>query len=378
MIRQAVILAAGNGTRMKKGQTDKHILDTPKPLLEVRGMPIIEHSLRKLRDRGIDVAVVIKRKDEELFKEKLGKYLLHFYYQEEPLGTAHALYCAKGFIRDSLFLVLMGDDLLPSGVDEMIQTESPTIFGHIVEDVSGYGCVITDRAGYVLEIKEKSQTGNGIANTGISIMPKAFFDVYKDIPTNSKSGEKYLTDAAKLLYDKDFKFRLINLDYWKGINTPDDLINANRRKPENIKVRKAKVEDFPRIIEMLNELSPMKDVEESKADINLRAILEQILSNEDYMVVVAEAEGEIVSTATLLIQRNFTHGGRPYGHIENVVTDSKYRGSSIGKKVVEHLVELASSMNCYKVILNCSNENVGFYKRCGFETNGEVEMRKNF
>ena len=62
------------------------------------------------------------------------------------------------------------------------------------------------------------------------------------------------------------------------------------------------------------------------------------------------------------------------GHIEDVVVDTTYRGYGLGKKIIGVLVDHAKKMGCYKVILDCSNKNVGFYEKCGFVQH-EVEMR---
>ena len=60
-------------------------------------------------------------------------------------------------------------------------------------------------------------------------------------------------------------------------------------------------------------------------------------------------------------------------HIEDVVVDSTVRGKGLGKLIITKLVELAEAAGCYKVVLDCSEANVGFYKKCGFEQK-EVQM----
>ena len=69
MIKQAVILAAGEGKRMKRSATEETIINTPKPLIEINGLPIIEHTIKKLNYMGLDIAVVINKKDEDIFRK---------------------------------------------------------------------------------------------------------------------------------------------------------------------------------------------------------------------------------------------------------------------------------------------------------------------
>ena len=56
------------------------------------------------------------------------------------------------------------------------------------------------------------------------------------------------------------------------------------------------------------------------------------------------------------------HNARSVGHIEDVVVDKASRGCGYGKIIVRFLIAMAQQQNCYKVILDCSNENIGFYK----------------
>ena len=93
---------------------------------------------------------------------------------------------------------------------------------------------------------------------------------------------------------------------------------------------------------------------------------------------MAELNKEIVGTATMLIQNNLTHNGRPYAHIENVVTDQKYRKMGIGNLLLSELINVAKSLDCYKVILNCSLDNSRFYQTIGFRLTSEIEMRLEF
>lgn len=79
---------------------------------------------------------------------------------------------------------------------------------------------------------------------------------------------------------------------------------------------------------------------------------------------------QIIGTATLLIEPKFIHGCGRVGHIEDVVVRKNIHGSGFGKKLIDHLTKLAAQKGCYKVILDCSDKNVGFYEKCGFIAKG--------
>ena len=54
------------------------------------------------------------------------------------------------------------------------------------------------------------------------------------------------------------------------------------------------------------------------------------------------------------------------GHIEDIVVDKSTRGKNLGKRIIELLKSIAQVNGCYKVILDCAEHNVPFYKKCGF------------
>ena len=84
----------------------------------------------------------------------------------------------------------------------------------------------------------------------------------------------------------------------------------------------------------------------------------------------------MVGMGTLLIEHKLIHNGSCVGHIEDIVVDGKYRNMKFGKKIIDELVNIAKEKQAYKVILNCNEEKIGFYQKCGFHKSN-VEMRIN-
>lgn len=102
--------------------------------------------------------------------------------------------------------------------------------------------------------------------------------------------------------------------------------------------------------------------------------------NPDHVVLVAEARdgsGPLLGTASVLIERKALRGGGKVGHVEDVVVDAAARGASLGKALIERLAEICEERGCYKVILDCAEDNVKFYERCGFQRK-EVQMAMYF
>lgn len=225
MIKEAVILAAGEGKRMKKGTTDPKFLNTPKPLLEINGKSMVSIKIEELLHAGFKVTIVVSQKDKELFMQKLKNYNITYCVQGTDKGTAAAVFATKDVIKDKLFLVLMGDDIFSLDLEEIKKCDYPAVFCYEVEDVSNYGLIVTNNKGEIEDILEKKGSGKGLVNSGIYIMPKEFFDVYEEIPTE-ENGEKYLTNVIKTLRKRNIKFRIKKLDFWFGVNTPEQFKQA--------------------------------------------------------------------------------------------------------------------------------------------------------
>lgn len=104
-----------------------------------------------------------------------------------------------------------------------------------------------------------------------------------------------------------------------------------------------------------------------------QAVLRQRLA-QGIRTFIARHDGRTVGTASLLVEQKFIHQGGKVGHIEDVATRKGYEGQGIGKRLLEHAVHEAWNAGCYKVILDCSEENRPFYEHCGFRAH-EIEMR---
>ena len=87
-------------------------------------------------------------------------------------------------------------------------------------------------------------------------------------------------------------------------------------------------------------------------------------------------DDEIIGVASVLIEEKMLGGGSSVGHIEDVVVDKTERTAGVGRALVDRCVKAAKDFGCYKVILNCSQENIPFYVKCGF-TPLDYCMRSN-
>ena len=123
-------------------------------------------------------------------------------------------------------------------------------------------------------------------------------------------------------------------------------------------------------LESLDNLRQTSNLEQN----SVRNILKKILENENHIIHVAELNGKIVGSTTLLIEQKFIHEGGFVGHIEDVVVNKEFEGRGIGMKLVLSLLDVAKEKKCYKTILNCEDKLIPFYEKIGFKQKS-TEMR---
>ncbi|WP_167880006.1 GNAT family N-acetyltransferase [Halorhabdus rudnickae] len=107
----------------------------------------------------------------------------------------------------------------------------------------------------------------------------------------------------------------------------------------------------------------------------VEAAWDTIQNEESTVVLGVEYEGTLVSTCQLSIVPSISHGGRPFGVIEYVVTHEDYRGNGFGRECIEGAIERARERDCYKVLLQTGRDDSrvhDFYEACGFDPDAKT------
>ncbi|MEE1112411.1 MAG: nucleotidyltransferase family protein, partial [Bacteroidales bacterium] len=209
-----VIPMAGMGKRLRP-----HTLVTPKPLIELAGKPIVQHLCEDIRE-------VVGEEIEEIgfiigdFGKEVENNLLNIakqlgttgkiYYQKEPLGTAHAILCAKESLSGKV-TVAFADTLFDAGFT-LETKEDGIIWTHKVEDPSAFGVVKKNAdqtiCGFVEKPKEfvsnEAIIGIYYFKDGENLRNELQYLIDNNI---TKSGEYQLTDALQNMLDKGLKFK---------------------------------------------------------------------------------------------------------------------------------------------------------------------------
>jgi predicted N-acetyltransferase YhbS len=151
---------------------------------------------------------------------------------------------------------------------------------------------------------------------------------------------------------------------------------AQRQQRDNLVVREATLGDLQCILKLYAQLFSNTDQASENGTELLSAhydAFSEIKRSPDSYVFVAESAGAVVGTIAISIIPNLSHGGRPWGVIENVVVDERARKSSIGATLMRHAIDLARAQGCFRVILSSSVHREGsheFYQRLGLEAFG--------
>ncbi|MBU1324161.1 MAG: bifunctional UDP-N-acetylglucosamine diphosphorylase/glucosamine-1-phosphate N-acetyltransferase GlmU [Alphaproteobacteria bacterium] len=229
--RAAIILAAGQGTRMKSG--------LPKVLHPVGGRAMLDHAIDAAEGLGCErVIVVVGNHSPEVrahVEKRLGAAAVAV--QDPPLGTGHAVLAARDLMADfdGQVIVTYGDvpllkaaDIAPAFGDAL------TVIGFEARDATGYGRLLIDADGgleAIVEHKEASpdQLRVTACNSGVMAAPsRLLFDLLAEVRNDNAKGEYYLTDVVALARARGEPARAVfaGEDAVMGVNAQGELAQA--------------------------------------------------------------------------------------------------------------------------------------------------------
>lgn len=202
---EVIILAAGQGTRMKSS--------LPKVLHPLAGRPLLEHVITKALSLQPSAVHVVIGHGAEQVRDQLAAFPVNWIVQHEQLGTGHGvLQAVPSLSTDSTVLVLYGDVPL-IGTDTLAAlvaaaASGPALLTAQLNDPTGYGRILRDSAGAlvgVVEQKDASAAQLEISeiNTGLLAAPAR--DLMQYLPlvgNNNKQGEYYLPDILSLAVEE--------------------------------------------------------------------------------------------------------------------------------------------------------------------------------
>jgi dTDP-glucose pyrophosphorylase len=235
-IDKAVVLAAGRGTRMRE-----LTVDLPKPMIEVRGKPVLQHIVEGLRDAGICEFLIIVGYRADAVQNFFGdgsRYKIEIQYATQAVqdGTGRVVDLARNFAGNSPFVLNYGDILidpanykrladLPHDVEAIISVTRG-------EDTSKGGAVFLNDKMELVDLREKSKPGEATSpwyNAGLYTFRPSIFQFTARLK-RSPRGEYELTDAIRALAHSGKKVQALELSgEWADVRDPEILARLNQK-----------------------------------------------------------------------------------------------------------------------------------------------------
>ena len=227
MMNNAIILAAGKGTRMKT--------ELPKCAFPLLKKPMVTYIIEALESISIDQIICVVGHKKEVLQDIL-KDRVKYAIQEEQLGTGHAVKCALDFIDDNGYTIILPGDtpLIDKEIlDQLIEVHKSnkndfTIGTIVLENPFGFGRIVRDSSNSVLRIveeKDASEEERKIKeiNTGLFLVDNFLLKkALLEIKNNNAKGEYYLTDIVEIL-SKEAKIGTFTIKDTYKLNGINDL-----------------------------------------------------------------------------------------------------------------------------------------------------------
>ena len=234
MIEKAVILAAGRGTRMRELTAE-----VPKPMIEVRGKPVLQHIVEGLRDAGIRKLLLVVGYRSDAVRDFFGdgsrcNVAIQYAMQTVQDGTGRVIGLARGFVANRSFILAYGDILvdpanykrvvnLPNDVEALLAVTRG-------EDVSKGGAVFLNDEMELVDLREKPQPGESTSpwyNAGLYAFRPTIFEFTAKLKPSPR-GEYELTDAIRDLAHSGKKVKALELaGEWADVRDPEILAQLN-------------------------------------------------------------------------------------------------------------------------------------------------------
>ena len=225
MIKEAIILAGGMGTRLRSV-----ITEIPKPMAPVGNKPFLAIILDNLNDQGIEHVILAVGYKHEVIQSHFGNQYksitLDYAVEEEPLGTGGAVGLSLNQLNGDAFLMMNGDTLFDVNLSHLSQFHSErkadlSIALKPIKNQDRYGLVKVNENAQVVEFAEKQHIDQGLINGGVYATSKSYIDSL-NLP-QKYSWEKDILEKQSV---KSKIYGYLSDSYFIDIGIPEDYTRA--------------------------------------------------------------------------------------------------------------------------------------------------------
>jgi glucose-1-phosphate thymidylyltransferase len=231
---KALILAGGTGSRLRPITFTR-----AKQLIPVANKPILFYAIESIRQAGItDIGVIVGDTADEVMSA-LGDgsdwdVSITYIQQEAPLGLAHAVKIAEGYMAGEPFVMYLGDNLIANGITTFVDEfraggcNAQILLAHVA-NASQFGVAELAADGTVERLVEKPKEPNSdLALVGVYLFDREVFKAVNAIQPSAR-GELEITDAIQWLVDNGYTVRPhVITGWWKDTGKLEDMLEANR------------------------------------------------------------------------------------------------------------------------------------------------------
>lgn len=215
---QAIILAAGSGTRLEPMTSTMS-----KAMAPMANRPMLDWIIETMKPVADEFIIVCRKEQEDIARHFSGRSDVKLVYQDKPLGTGHAAMQCKPHIRGDFILTNSDVMTRPEDMARLASMQAPAVAAFEVPDPQNFG-VFTVSEGKATGITEKPQSPqSNLINAGIYKLSPSIFSLLECLKP-SQRGEYELTDALV----QQLPLRLAKLDAWVHVSYPWDILEANK------------------------------------------------------------------------------------------------------------------------------------------------------
>ncbi len=230
---KGLILSGGRGTRLRP-----ITYTSAKQLVPVANKPILFFGIEWMRDAGItDIGIVTGDTGAEIERacgdgSRFGVNLTYI-PQSAPLGLAHAVGTAQGYLQDSPFVVYLGDNLVKDGIAPLVreferdQPNAQILLAH-VKNPQEFGVAELEGDRVVRLVEKPKEPKSDLALVGVYMFDKTVWEAIASLKPSTR-GEYEITDAIQSLITTGYNVRShVIQGWWKDTGRLEDLLEANR------------------------------------------------------------------------------------------------------------------------------------------------------